>query len=101
MTRFNVYVNPQGKGYLLDVQAEVNSHFNTRMVVPLLPIDNAPKPANILNPLFSIAGEQHVMVTQFMAAVPAKVLKSAVFSLGDRRDEIVAALDLLLQGFLP
>ena len=99
MARFNVYVNPHSSGYLLDVQADVHSHFNTRMVVPLLPIDHAPKPANILNPLFSIVGEQHVMMTQFMAAVPVKVLQSAAFSVSDRHNEIVAALDLLLHGF--
>lgn len=99
MARYKVYANPGGRGYLLDVQAEVHTHFNTRMVVPLLPIDSAPQPAKTLNPIFNIADEQHVMVTQFMSAIPLKVLKNAVFTVSDRRDDITAALDLLLQGF--
>ncbi|WP_397474196.1 CcdB family protein [Pusillimonas sp.] len=41
------------------------------------------------------AAVQHAMVTQYMAAVPAKELKSATFSLQHRHDEIVAAIDLL------
>jgi toxin CcdB len=39
------------------------------------------------------------MVTQYMAAVPVKALKSIIFSAEDRRNEIVAAIDVLLQGF--
>ena len=99
MDRFSVYPNPSGKGYLLNVQADSMSHFNTRVVIPLLPLDEAPKPAKTLNPLFNVDGKQYSMVTQYMAAVPLKVLKNAVISVDHRRDEIVAAIDLLLQGF--
>jgi len=45
MPKFNVYPNPSGEGYLLDVQAEIHSHMNSRMIVPLLPLAIAPKPA--------------------------------------------------------
>ena len=99
MTRFRVYPNPDGNGYLIDVQADSLSQFNTRMVIPLLPLGVAPKPAKTLNPLFDINGERYSMVTQYMAAMPVKELKDAIFSVEDRRDEIVAAIDLLLQGF--
>jgi toxin CcdB len=34
-----------------------------------------------------------------MGAVPVKLLKQSVGSLADRYDEIVAAMELLLQGF--
>jgi toxin CcdB len=68
-------------------------------MVPLLPLDVAPKPAGILNPLFDIDGATYSMVTQYMAAVPVKALKSIIFSAEDRRNEIVAAIDVLLQGF--
>ena len=99
MTRFPVYRNPDDNGYLIDVQADALSHFNTRMVIPLLPLAQAPKPAKTLNPLFEINGETYSMVTQYMAAVPVKPLKDAIFSVEIRRDDIVAAIDLLLQGF--
>jgi toxin CcdB len=45
---------------------------STRAVVPLLPLSEALKPAQTLNPVFDIAGEPHVMVTQYLAAVPDK-----------------------------
>lgn len=99
MAKYDVYLNPDGVGYLIDVQADVNNHFNTRVMIPLLPLDVAPKPARTLNPLFELNGEMHSMVTQYMAAMPVKVLKEKIFSREDRHDEIVAAIDLLLQGF--
>ncbi len=39
------------------------------------------------------------MVTQYMAAMPVKELKEKLFNVEHRRNEVVAALDLLLQGF--
>lgn len=99
MARLTVYRNPAGPGYLMDVQADVLSHLNTRMVVPLLPLDVAPMPAKTLNPLLEVEGATYSMVTQFMAAIPAKALKGAVMNAGDRHDEVVAAMDLLFQGF--
>ncbi|WP_341646988.1 CcdB family protein [Thauera sp. SDU_THAU2] len=98
MARFGVYRHPEGVGYLLDVQADLLDHLNTRMVVPLLPLDRAPKPAKTLNPVFEVEGKEVSMVTQFMAAVPARMLTATVPGLEDRRAEITSALDLLFQG---
>ena len=97
MARFSVY--PSGNGYLIDVQADSLSHFNTRMMIPLLLIAAAPKPAKILNLAFEIEGEHYSMVTQYMAAFPVKALKGEVFNARNRHDEIISAIDLLLQGF--
>lgn len=52
MDRYNVYPNPSGSGYSLNVQEDIMQPFNTRVVVPLLPLSEAPKPAKALNPLF-------------------------------------------------
>lgn len=97
--RYNLYLNPSGPGYLLNVQADIMQPFNTRVVVPLLPLEDAPKPAATLNPLFVIEGVEHAMVTQYMAAVPAEELKNPVFSLQHRHDDIVTAIDFLFHGF--
>ena len=51
MARFDVYKNPEGSGYLLDVQASLLSDLNTRIVVPLLPQSSAPAAAAMLNPI--------------------------------------------------
>jgi len=99
MARFTVYANPDGQGYLVDLQADLNSHFATRVVAPLLPVEAVPFYASGLNPVFDIDGERFVMATQGMAAVPLAILKHPVSSLEHRRPEIVAAIDLLFQGF--
>ena len=99
MARFSVYRNPGADGYLLDVQATILDQLNTRVVVPLLPLSVAPTPAKGLNPVFTIAGEPMVMVTQFMADVPTSLLKLPESSLEFSRNEITTALDFLFQGF--
>lgn len=100
MARFDVYARPDGAaGYVLDVQADVLSGLNTRIVVPLLRVADAPIPAKRLNPVFEIGTESYVMVTQFMAAIPRALLRNPVTTLDDRDSEIMAALDLVLVGF--
>lgn len=99
MARFDVYRDPEGNGYLLDVQADLLSHLNTRIVVPLMPVADAPKAAKRLNPVFMIGEAPAVMVTQFLSAVPTSVLKEQVATLDPHHSEIVDAIDLLLQGF--
>lgn len=99
MSQYWVYRNPDGNGYLVDVQADINGHLTTKVVVPLLSLTLVPRPASRLNPLFDLNGETYVLMPQFMASVPEKLLKNELFSVGNRRDEIVAAIDLLLQGF--
>lgn len=99
MPKYDVFPNPSGDGYLLDVQTDLLSDLNTRVVVPLLPKTVAPIPAARLNPVFLIEGEQVVMVTQFMAAVPTGILKSPVGNLDDSFEQITVAVDMLMQGF--
>lgn len=100
MARFDVYARPDGAaGYVLDVQADVLSGLNTRIVVPLLRVADAPIPAKRLNPVFEIGTEPHVMVTQFLAAIPRALLRNPVTTLDDHDAEIMAALDMVLVGF--
>lgn len=44
MARYDLHANPDGPGYLLDVQADLLAGLNTRIVVPLMPQDAAPEP---------------------------------------------------------
>jgi toxin CcdB len=99
MARLDVHARHDGGvGYLLDVQADLLSGLNTRLVVPLLPEAHAPAPAARLNPLVDIAGERYVVVTQFAAAIHARELGERVATLADRHETITAALDLLITG---
>ena len=54
MARFDIFKNEGGAGYLLDVQSDLLSGLNTRVVVPLLPKSSAPSPAQRLNPVFRV-----------------------------------------------
>jgi len=67
--------------------------------VPLLPTSSAPSPAQRLNPVFIIDGEELVMATQYLAAIPDGELRSGVGSLAEQQDEISEALDMLFLGF--
>lgn len=105
MARFDVYANPDDGGWLLDLQTNLLEGLSTRIVVPLMPVENAPTAAHRLNPLFEIAGSRVVMVTQFLAAVPISILRnpqanlSAHPNLSARRATIVDAVDMVFQGY--
>ncbi|HET8995154.1 MAG TPA: CcdB family protein [Acetobacteraceae bacterium] len=83
----------------MDVQASMLDRLTTRVVLPLVPQTQAPPPIRELNPIFEIDGTPHVLLTQAIAAVPAKELKRAVASLDGQHDQIIRALDVLLLGF--
>ena len=99
MAKYDVYPNPGGGGFLLDVQADLLDGLNTRAVVPLIPLQAAPVPAKRLNPVFQIDGKPYVMVTQFLAAVPVLALKSPVENLKAQFSQVTVAIDMLIQGF--
>jgi toxin CcdB len=98
MARFDVYPGARGKGYLLDCQADVLSHLETRVVVPLLPAAGLPA-ATRLNPVFEVRGTRVVMGTQLIFAIPADRLESKTASLADHHPAIMNALDMLLTGY--
>lgn len=98
MARFHVYRNAEGGGYLLDVQANLLDHLSTCVVVPLLPLEAAPRPAKVLNPPLEINGLPHLMVTQFLATVPRRLMHQEVANLEQDSAVIVNALDCLFQG---
>lgn len=97
MAQFDVCAY-DGPGLLLDVQADLMGDLNTRMAVPLLPIDQAPPPAKRLNPIFEIGGARYVMATQFMASVRVATFGEKVGSLAHARYVVKPAIDLLFDG---
>jgi toxin CcdB len=52
-----------------------------------------------LTPIFTIEGEEYLLETPKMGAVPLRVLKSPVTSLAQAQDQITAAMDFLFQGY--
>lgn len=98
MARFDVYQGSRGKGYLLDCQADLLAHLETRVVVPLLPAAGLPA-ATRLNPVFEVAGSAMVMSTQLVFAIPVPHLGRRVASLGRQHAAILNAFDMLLTGY--
>lgn len=97
MPRFDVHAGPRGE-LLLDCQADVLDHFDTRFVVPLLPADGAVR-ADRLHPIFTVDGRRVVMVTHLASAVPVRMLRRKVASLDGEQPAIMNALDMLITGY--
>jgi toxin CcdB len=94
MARFDLYQGARGKGFLLDCQSDWLEEFGSRVVVPLLPIQGV-KTVSRLNPIFEIDGQQHVMSTQLIFAIPLERLGPQWGSLKAEHHNIVVALDTL------
>ena len=99
MAKYDVYRTPNGPGYVLDVQSDLLDQLNTRIVIPLLPLDQSPTPARRLNPIFILDQKQCVLVTQFLSAIPLTSLGKPVGNLADHFADITAAMDMLTHGF--
>lgn len=104
MAQFDVHENANPKTrkstpYLLVVQADMLDDLATRVVAPLFAASTMSKPAQHLNPAFTINRTRVVMSTAELAGVPAQALGRKVASLKEQRNEIIAALDFLFTGY--
>jgi toxin CcdB len=103
MAQFDVYLNPNAATrksipYLLDVQADLLDTLTTRVVVPLVLAEEMGLAAKQLNPQFKVKGVAVMMSTAELAGVSNRSLGEKVASLKNKRDEVIAALDLLFTG---
>ena len=84
---------------LLDCQADTHRHLNSRVVAPLLLPEEVPSGLGRLHPIFEVEGEQRVLATHLLTAMPLRTLGHPAGSLRANQDEIMSALDMLLTGF--
>lgn len=85
--------------FLLDVQSDLIAELGTRVVVPLYTAAAMKgKTLKTLTPVFEIEGRQCVMMTPQLAGIAKKQLGTQVATLSAQRDDIIAALDLLITG---
>ena len=98
MARFSLHDLPGG-GRVVNLQSDFLDWVDTRVVAPLVPLDQAPPPAKHLNPLIALDDGQFVLIVQSMAAVRASTLGPAVGDLSEHHDEITRAVDMVFQGF--
>ena len=105
MARFDVYANSGSHAgttpYLLDVQSDLFDGLDSRIVIPMRSLKHFPKVqlSVRLTPVFTIEGEEYLLETPKMAAVPRRILRSPVSSLKGEQAQIIAALDFLFQGY--
>jgi len=105
MAQFEVYRNPGNHSrttpYLLDVQSNLLDDLQSCVVIPLRSLDSYAKvkvPTR-LTPVVHIEGEDFLLETPKMGAVPRRILKSPVASLAAEQFLITSALDFLFHGF--
>ncbi len=104
MSQFTLYKNKDKSSkktypYFVDVQNNLLSNLNSRMVIPLTSSKKVnEKIAQKLCPVISINGEKFVLVTNQMTTVPKSILKSEVDSVEQYRYQIINAIDMLISG---
>jgi toxin CcdB len=106
MAQFDVYRN-SGKyskivPFVVDVQSDILSNFDTRVVIPLQSADfirsEKMEVISRLNPILTVCDSEVILATQQMAAVHIRELGKKVDSLESMRLEIISALDVLTSG---
>mgnify|MGYP001283855988 CR=1 FL=1 len=101
MARFDVYQPKSKKSALvLDVQADLLSDLETRVIVPLRPwLPQRKKTMARLLPIVQIDGRDYQLMTAQISAVSFSDLCGPTANLEDQRTVIIDAIDFLLQGF--
>lgn len=100
MAQFDIYENighnKEQIPFVIDIQNDILSDINTRVVVPL----GLNKPYNKnINPKFTINNKELTMMTTKIATIPLNALGDKIGTLEDKRTEILNALDFLITGF--
>ena len=98
MARFCVHDMPGG-GRVVDLQSDLLDWADTRVVAPLVPLDQSPPPVKHLNPLIVMEDGEFVLIVQSMAAVRTSSLGPVVGDLSGYQDAITRAVDMVFQGF--
>ncbi len=103
MHQFDVHRNPNPDSaswapYLLILQSDLLGDLHTAVVAPLVHEAQFGCPATALNPVFDFDEARVVLSIAELAGVSRRQLGEGVGSLAARRDEILAAVDLLFTG---
>lgn len=101
MSQFDIYRNPSPESrewapYIVDLQHEMLSALNTRIVAPLLTASpSGEQVMQRLNPIVCIRGKNYFLSTTEMASIPAKELSEVAGNLSQYRDDLLSAIDLI------
>lgn len=105
MARFDVYANSSRHAkttpWLLDVQSDLLDELDSRVVIPLRHLADFAHldlPQRLM-PILLVSGQEFLLETPKLAAVPRRLLQHPAEPLTHERDRILAALDFLFQGY--
>lgn len=103
MRQFDFFRNPdpvsaRRRPYLIILQSDLLNVIDTVVVAPLAPVSRI-KLVPRLTPVVEIAGVDHAILVQDLAAIARSQLKRPLGNASAKRDELLAALDLVFLGF--
>ncbi|QNN47638.1 CcdB family protein [Thermomonas brevis] len=103
MSQFCVYANEDAASkraipYWLNVQSDLIGIADSRVVVPLIALQQAGPLIKDLMPLLDVAGRRMAMDTAQITNVPIQMLGRQEADLSAERTAIVSALDFLTHG---
>lgn len=101
MPRFDVHhFKSANVSFVVNIQADILSDFQTRVVVPLVPLSLAKNESlPILKPIIMVNGKEYIFMATDIGTIRTKELGKVVANLDNERLVITAALDFLFQGF--
>jgi toxin CcdB len=86
--------------YVLDIQNNIFRHLKTRVVIPLLPIAEAPDENDPrLKPIINVEGQKFVLLPTDISTVLDTMLETRITNIAGHHADITAALDFLFHGF--
>ncbi|MFI3222002.1 MAG: CcdB family protein [Methylococcaceae bacterium] len=85
--------------FMVDVQDNLLSDLNSRVVIPLTPLINLEEsyPKNLC-PIITIEGKDYALLTHQISSISKRFLSHYQGTLAHNRPEIIAAIDFLITG---
>ena len=104
MPQFSLYKNndkstSRAYPFFVDVQSDLLNSLDTRIVIPLTPLEllEGSAPTHLC-PIIHLEEGDFVILTQQTTSVPTKILQEEVNDLSALRNEIIGGLDFLITG---
>lgn len=104
MKQFAVYKNKsrntQAYPYFIDIQADMLSHLNTRLIMPLTPKSNFNSQVEALTPVITIEQVDYVVLASMITTTDVKNLKAedVVMDALHLGDKLVSTIDMMILG---
>lgn len=98
MAQFDVHRYKKGI-FLVDVQSDLLDDLETRVVIPLRPLEPGGKPIRILEPIVEWSEGTYFLATSEIVTVGTRELGRKMGNISAMRNDILAATDMLFTGY--